>query len=209
MKSILLISFTLLATSCSMLPDRSFYEIMDPTMEPVAMFEPRDDFDVVSGDVDHGYKSISEAQDRTPPTAINRKRMLFNESLNNELYELEARQTPEQLSHYAKNEQLLESQSEKIYFLRLRTIEERNEYLISRGYIKANFNNNFREMAAYRGDVTLGMDKDQVRKIWGVPYRIDIAGNPSYENERWSYVREGETKFIFFESGRVEGWTTQ
>lgn len=209
MKSLLLISFTLLAASCSMLPERSFYEMMDPAMEPVAIFEPRDDFEIVSGDIDNGYKSINEARDRTPPTAVDRKRMLFNESLHNELYELESKQTPEQLSHYARSQQLLESQSEKIYFLRLKTIQERNDYLVSRGYIKANFNNNFREIASYRGDVTLGMNKEQVRRIWGVPYRIDVAGNPSYENERWSYFREGETKFIFFESGKVEGWTTQ
>jgi hypothetical protein len=41
---------------------------------------------------------------------------------------------------------------------------------------------------------------------FGRPTRVEVAGNPSYENERWLYSVNGATKYIYFESGRVEGW---
>jgi hypothetical protein len=182
---------------------------MDPMMEPVSMFEPREDFKVVPGDEGHGYRTEEEVVRRTPATESERKQMMFEESLEQELYELELRQSPRQLTHYRRNIKHLEGMSERIYFLRLPTMEERDGYLSSKGYIKANFNRNFRELASRRGDVTLGMDKDQVTNVWGEPFRIDVAGNPRMENERWAYHKEGKTKFIYFEAGRVEGWTTQ
>ena len=40
----------------------------------------------------------------------------------------------------------------------------------------------------------------------GKPMRVEIAGNPRYENERWLYRMNGASKYIYFESGQVQGW---
>ena len=41
---------------------------------------------------------------------------------------------------------------------------------------------------------------------WGRPDRMDVAGDPKFQNERWAYQRDGVTNYIYFENGRVEGW---
>ena len=53
------------------------------------------------------------------------------------------------------------------------------------------------------------MSKTEVQRIWGSPSRVDVAGNPKMENERWSFYHNGRVKTVFFESGRVEGWEIQ
>jgi hypothetical protein len=50
------------------------------------------------------------------------------------------------------------------------------------------------------------MSKTQVLQSWGEPARVDIAGNPSNENERWLYSMNGASKYIYFEAGEVQGW---
>lgn len=63
-------------------------------------------------------------------------------------------------------------------------------------------------------DISLGMSQDHVRKSWGPPDAIEIAGNPLYKNERWRYKRytassEGyklQKRIIYFEGGKLMGW---
>lgn len=55
-------------------------------------------------------------------------------------------------------------------------------------------------------DIYYGMGKSDVIRAWGKPARVEIAGHPSYENERWSFYEGGEVKQVYFESGRVQGW---
>ena len=58
------------------------------------------------------------------------------------------------------------------------------------------------------------MSKRAVQESWGEPERIEVAGNPTYGNERWKYSTyvsstEGfneEERMIYFEGGRVVGW---
>ncbi len=57
--------------------------------------------------------------------------------------------------------------------------------------------------------VMVGMDKVNVIKLWGNPMKIDIAGNPNSQNERWSFYTEGRKRVIYFENGKVEGWNIQ
>lgn len=56
------------------------------------------------------------------------------------------------------------------------------------------------------GALSVGMTKNQVLGLWGEPLSIDYAGNPRYENERWRYRIAGQTREVFFEAGRVDGW---
>jgi outer membrane protein assembly factor BamE (lipoprotein component of BamABCDE complex) len=51
-----------------------------------------------------------------------------------------------------------------------------------------------------------GMSKAEVHKVWGEPNSVAIAGQPQFQNERWTYVKEGGVSRIYFESGVVQGW---
>ncbi len=58
-----------------------------------------------------------------------------------------------------------------------------------------------------------GMDRYEVKSIYGEPTRIDYAGDPSYGNERWFYaspyslsLSKSGSKLVYFEMGRVVGW---
>jgi hypothetical protein len=64
--------------------------------------------------------------------------------------------------------------------------------------------NYFRAPAAAR--VGMGMSKDEVLDQLGRPRKVEVAGNPANENERWGYLANGAMKYIYFESGYVEGW---
>lgn len=63
-------------------------------------------------------------------------------------------------------------------------------------------------------DIALGMPAEFVKRSWGNPDSIDVAGNSLYGNERWRYKRytpspEGyklQSRIIYFESGKVAGW---
>ena len=85
------------------------------------------------------------------------------------------------------------------------------DFVRTTGLVPENQNNYFAaaspsERYPASDDVTLGMRKDDVMRNWGRPDRMDVAGDPRLENERWAYRREGYTSYIYFESGRVEGW---
>lgn len=60
--------------------------------------------------------------------------------------------------------------------------------------------------SVHGNDIFYGMGKNDVIRVWGKPGRVEIAGHPSYENERWSFFEGGEVKQVYFESGRVQGW---
>lgn len=63
-------------------------------------------------------------------------------------------------------------------------------------------------------DITLGMSQDWVKKSWGAPDLVEVAGNPIYKNERWKYKKyvssvEGyklQKRIVYFEGGKVVGW---
>jgi hypothetical protein len=209
MKVVFLMATLILSTSCSLLPGRSYYEIMDPNMQEMVMFEPRQDFDVIAGDEGHGYRTEKEVTRRTPASPRDRKNLMREKSLEKELYELELKQSERRMAHYRKNIRHLDGVTEKLYFLRLPTKAERDEYLVSKGYLKSTYNQAISSLAAHGGDISIGMGKEDISKMWGSPERIDIAGNPQMENERWSYYRNGESKLVYFENGRVEGWANQ
>lgn len=66
-------------------------------------------------------------------------------------------------------------------------------------------------------DIAVGMPQDYVKRSWGDPMSVEVSGNPIYKNERWKYQKfvsapEGyrkETRYVYFEGGRVVGWETE
>jgi hypothetical protein len=169
-----------------------------------SFFNPRVDFPVVAGDTGRDWESTSDRKNRTPASVDEIQDNKSRRFLTQELRKLEGQQSDNALEQYEKNKHQFKTTSEKIYFLKLSQFE-RKDYLASRGFIKEE--SSPRQIFAMRDSkVASGMSKSQVMENWGEPKRVEVAGNPSYENERWLYSVNGATKYIYFESGVVRGW---
>ena len=129
--------------------------------------------------------------------------------LTNELKRLESVQSEEDFDFYQEYRDKLKTVSEKIFFLKLSPYD-RQDYLASRGFLLAREEMAQREPAQYfklrKNEVAFGMRKPDVLDSLGKPLRVEVAGNPRHENERWLYQLNGAPKYIYFESGEVQGW---
>ena len=45
-----------------------------------------------------------------------------------------------------------------------------------------------------------------VVKSWGNPSKVDVAGDPKNQNERWTFYEKNKVKRVYFEKGLVNGW---
>jgi hypothetical protein len=172
-------------------------------------FNPKEDFPIVAGDTGRYWTSEKERRARTPASEDDLMEDRTTRALRAELKSLEAGQSEEGLEFYEKHKHQLTTPSEKIYFLKLANAERR-EYLMTRGFIAEPSANSYtpREklFAVRKQDILLGMKKTDVMESWGKPLRVEVAGNPRNENERWLYKMNGASKYIYFESGEVQGW---
>lgn len=125
-------------------------------------------------------------------------------SLDNELVELESQQSDRAYNFYQAHKHKLGTTSQKIYFLKL-PYHERREYLESRGFIAETESNSEVRYGLPISDLNGGMRKQDVLESWGRPLRVEVAGNPRNENERWLYEVNGAMKYVYFESGYVAG----
>lgn len=204
----LLIAGPLLLTSCSaFLPDRSYIEEMNRESDPY--FVAGKDFKVVGGDTGEAYRSREEIQKRTPASARNHEKMKEEESIRRELEQKEADIPEEYVEQYAKDKKYLPSDSDKLYYLSL-SLSERANYINTK---KADMQEDqgkgqdfIQKHSIHSKELYLGMTKGQVVQAWGKPTRVEIAGNPRNQNERWSFNEDGSVKQIYFEAGRVQGW---
>lgn len=167
------------------------------------------DFPVVAGDNGKFWISEEERRARTPASLEDQKMDRMSRSLRMELRELEVTQSEENSQFYQLYKERLGSVSERIYFLKLPSWE-RKDYLMSRGIIEEPkpepFNALQRSVAVQKNDILFGMTKNDVINSWGNPARVEVAGNPRNENERWLYQINGASKYIYFEAGQVHGW---
>ena len=190
-------------TSCSQFMTHRDY-VAEMERDDSSFFNPRVDFPVVAGDTGRDWESTSDRKNRTPASVDEIQDNKSRRYLTQELRKLEGQQSDNALEQYEKNKHHFKTTSEKIYFLKLSQFE-RKDYLASRGFIKEE--SSPRQIFAMRDSkVASGMSKSQVMENWGEPNRVEVAGNPSYENERWLYSVNGATKYIYFESGVVRGW---
>ncbi|HEX4923688.1 MAG TPA: hypothetical protein VFV50_06365 [Bdellovibrionales bacterium] len=104
---------------------------------------------------------------------------------------------------------------ERAEFLSMRDSSARRRWVQAKGIRedRGRFSRNIASVIE-DGDITLGMPKEAVRESWGDPETVEVAGNPTFGNERWIYTRyissvEGyqrEERIIYFEGGQVVGW---
>lgn len=171
-------------------------------------FRPSQDFPIVAGDSGRYWLTEEERRQRTPASEMEKEESLMSKTLRTELGELERMQPDEDLILYQEHEHKFVTVSEKIYFLKL-PFHEREEYLMNRGFIEVPHRSEtqgFERQEIVKNDVTLGMSKQDVLVSMGKPLKVEIAGNPRQENERWLYQYNGASKYIYFESGEVQGW---
>lgn len=119
---------------------------------------------------------------------------------------------------YSKVLPWLTSDAEKVELLSIPSIEGRQAW-INKNKIWSRSTAPKAEMKdlVETQDIAVGMPQEYVRKSWGDPTSVDVSGNPIYKNERWRYERQSsssagfrkETRFVYFEGGRVVGWETQ
>lgn len=230
----LLILLPLMMTSCSMLDRRDYSDKMSAFMEEGPMFKANDDFMVVAGDSGRDYRSQSAMDSRTPFGEKNELYRLEDQSLRSELIHLENSLSDHEYSKYTGIRDDFKQDSEKIYYLSLSS-RQREDYLEARKIAPENTAHyaNYRTpivrangasrapayipsesdsthvMPSSAEQVSLGMGMDDVADLLGAPERRDIAGNPDQMNERWAYRSGQMTKYIYFESGRVEGWESE
>lgn len=186
---------------------RSFLTEMEH--EDFSFYHPHDDFPVVSGDTGRDYMTEKERRSRTPASQSDLQETQASRALRSELKGLESGQSEENLEFYEKHKHQLGTTSEKIYFLKL-PARERRDYLLSRGFLQEEkgslYTDREKMFAMKKQDILLGMTKAEVMRSWGKPLQVDYAGNPRNENERWLYRTHGAAKYIYFESGEVQGW---
>ena len=150
------------------------------------------------------------------------------DSLNeNDMYEIRQRQRLRELERtlsskkekeqYSKVLPWFSGDEEKIQFLTIPSIEGRQQWMNKKDiWARTQAPKQEMKRMVEAQDIAVGMPQEYVKKSWGDPIVVEVSGNPLYRNERWKYQRytstpEGfrkETRFVYFEGGRVVGWET-
>jgi len=194
--------------SCSQFQTQRSY-LSEMEHDDSTFFAPKEDFPVVAGDTGRYWASEKERNQRTPHSEQDVAEDRAKLALKAELRTLEGNQSETAMEFYEKYRDKLQTTSERIYFLKLSN-SDRRDYLETRGFMQSPSKNaytaNEKMFARRHSEILLGMKKNEVVGTWGKPTRVEIAGNPSYQNERWVYNMNGATKYIYFESGEVQGW---
>lgn len=193
-------------SSCSLfMNNRTFIDEMDKDNNE--LFVPGQDFPIVPGDNGQAHRDMGEIMERTPKDGAVERRYFYQKGLEKELADLLDTLPEEEYRHYLLYQDALPKVSEKIFFLRLKTVSDRDEYLWSRGVKVGDGEKDRQEQLAISGrEIFVGMSKQAVTQSWGRPHRVDIAGNPTQENERWTFYSGSKPKYVYFEKGKVRGW---
>ena len=212
LKLLTFLSFVFFTSCGPIMFNRTFLdEMREGEQEP--MFRPGQSFNTVSGDEGSYKPSQNELAKRTPEYESTNPEWKEQRRIKKELAKKLSSLSEEQQIWFERNQDMFKSDSQKIFFLSL-SQAERDQYLYS-------LNTNKRRLKASRKPasyfkyspresrvIAKGMQKNDVVSKWGNPHRVDVAGDPSLENERWVFYEAGEKRYVYFERGRVEGWVT-
>ena len=184
----------LVISGCSSFSERSFSDIMDKNQS--SFFSPGKDFQVVGGD--RNFNSSQES--RYPASIASQAVRKQNKSLASELNKkIDQLSDPEYLSFQRYNSSF-SGISEQLYYLNLNKREKR-KYL-EQFKVRSTGNQQRKTRTIYQT-----MTKRDVLRLWGRPGKVQFSGDPKNENEKWVFLREGKKQLIYFESGKVEGWS--
>ncbi len=126
--------------------------------------------------------------------------------------------TSKMREQYARIVPWFKSDKERIEFLTITSVEERQIWINKKGiWNRSNLQPTEMKSLIETQDIAIGMPLEYVRKAWGEPQAIEFTGNPIYKNERWKYLRtvtlpdgfKPEKRYVYFEGGKVVGWETE
>ena len=207
-KALMLASIISLASSCSlMLPDRSYIDEMERNDDAISI--PGIDFPVVSGDTGEVGRSREEVQARTPASERTKRLRSESDSLGHELVQKEAGLEEDEMERYSHDKKFLQADSDKLYYLSLSPYDRETYIATKKDDLRDDLNpkrNILSKRSIHSSELFLGMAKSEVVEVWGKPARVEIAGNPQNQNERWSFVEDGSVRQVYFEAGKVQGW---
>lgn len=205
-KVFLLVGVGILTSGCSlMLPSRSFIDEMDRE----SLYSPGRDFPVVSGDTGDVRIGKDELASRTPSSERSRRLNKEAASIQNELIQKEEAMEEEERTRYATDKKFLQTDSDKLYYLSLSPYDRTSYIDTKKNDLEEELEqgrNIVQNRSVHSGELFLGMEKSEVVEMWGKPSRVEIAGNPANQNERWSFREDGSVRQVYFESGKVQGW---
>ncbi|MBL6988337.1 MAG: hypothetical protein ISR65_01090 [Bacteriovoracaceae bacterium] len=212
---LLLIVIVSLISCAELYTDRSHYDAMTHDDEPI--FQAGRDFPIMVGDSGRVGRTKEEIQSRTPASKKVQKNWINEDSIKQELLEKERRLTEVEFKEYNKHNTYFASTSEKIYYLDLppprkklylkKKVEEYNSMVNREKERRRTVMSLLRGHTNQRKGLYVGMDKQAVIRSWGKPYRIEVAGNPKNQNERWIFNKgNSRIDYVYFESGIVQGW---
>jgi hypothetical protein len=207
-RAIFLTSILAASSSCSlMMPSRSFIDEMDRNND--SYLAPGKDFPVVGGDTGEIRRSREEIEARTPASARTQRLRSESISMSQELADKEERLDEGEKASYARDKKFLQTDSDKLYYLSLSAYDRGSYIDTKKSDLQEDVSPNkdiLAKHSVHSSELFLGMAKAEVIQTWGKPARVEIAGNPSNQNERWSFVEDGSVKQVYFEGGKVQGW---
>ncbi|WP_127717960.1 hypothetical protein [Halobacteriovorax sp. HLS] len=205
-----LLVLLVITSSCTqLLTNRSFIDEMEH--ETDSFWVAGRDFEQTAGDTGRAHRTREEVMKRTPLDGATKEEVEQMSSVQKELSRKVNGLSDEQYTQYQSVIDYLNSDSEKIYYLNL-SAYERESYVQSKMFsvykenIRRPASHEFGYKTAVAPTVLVGMKKEDVMRSWGRPAQVDVAGDPKYENERWSFYDNGEVKQVYFENGKVSGW---
>ncbi|GAB4016103.1 MAG: hypothetical protein Fur0010_15690 [Bdellovibrio sp.] len=201
-------------SSCAFMENRTFITEMEH--ETDGIFVPGRDFRMVPGDSGKAYRSSEDIMLRTPATEMKREQRDELKSMQSELARKEEKLQGYDRELYDSVSPYFESIEERLYYLSLSSTD-REQWV---DYRQMSIN---KPVKTYRPSsrsiasidpigmssdrqIYQGMTKQDVVSMWGRPARVDVAGDPRNQNERWSYYVNGAMQYVFFENGVVAGW---
>lgn len=198
---------------CSFMPERSYSDLMEETNE---YYVPDRDFAIAVGDSGQRYQDFNELMSRTPAGLDENDSSIPEElkekyQLQRELASVEQRQPPVFQEMYWLHKDDFRNDSERIYFLTLPSIRDREQYLTSRGMKPADERPRYVSDLISKDDhreILTGMSPVQVRKIAGNPTFVESSSPEG--NGRWAYkLPNYRVRYIYFDQGSVNGWSEE
>ena len=207
---VLRLFFLIFLSSCALVPERRYSDLMDES-EPI--YVPERDFVLAVGDSGQRYLSMDEVMARTPASSEggSAEELRERDSLRRELQVAESSQPPVFMEMYWQYKEYFRNDSERIYFLSLSSMKEREDYLKSRNMLTGGSTKSVSELLQKedRSSILTGMNPIQVRRIHGNPSFIESTGTDSYR-DRWAYkMPYGRVRYIYFDEGQVTGWSEE
>lgn len=199
--------------SCSLLSQRNprsgFYDGSSGTNHWADVAGERSAYEREIAMRELGYSRNQNLED-AQLSSVNQR--VYLNRLENKLRNKEIRE------QYFRHKPYFKSDGERLAFLSLNSDQERLHWLErNQGELTKTLITPKERAAIDHQDIFVGMSSGAVAESWGEPREVEVAGNPIYQNFRWTFEKQVpttdgyqlETRVVYFEAGRVVGWKTQ